>query len=164
MFAEVLLSLWEPSSSLMPFLRYNWRLSRAGQREAAVMGIDFTLEKKPDYLLVTCRGRFAGEGLLDVHREALDMAYRENLRAVLVDTTGLEKRAPTTMTRFGFGKAIAALQQSHSRRISIAFVGAEPLIDPRRLGETAAVNRGGGVRVFESIEAAETWIRTLPAR
>jgi len=125
------------------------------------MGIDFALEKKPGYLLVTCRGPFAGEGLLAVHREALDVAEKEGLRAILVDATGLEPYEPTSMARFGLGKATAAHQQSQSRRIPIAFVGTEPLIDPGRLGETAAVNRGGAGKVFESVEDAEAWIRSL---
>ena len=126
------------------------------------MGIDVTMEVKSGYLLVSCHGEFAGSGLLEIHRQALDRAKQEGLRAILVDATRLEQRvAPTTIARFGLGKALAALQRDRGSWIPVAFVGKEPLIDPQRLGETAAINRGGRARVFDSVEDAEDWIRAL---
>ena len=123
------------------------------------MAIDFKMEKKGDYLLVTCRGPFMGKGLMDVHQQALDYAVTEGLRAILVDATGLHGRSPTTMDRFGFGEAIAELQRRSRTAIWIAFVGKEPIVDPDRFGETVAVNRGGLARVFEDTDEAAAWIR-----
>jgi hypothetical protein len=123
------------------------------------MAIDFKMEKKGDYLLVTCEGPFMGKGLEDVHQQALDYAIAEGLRAILVDTTGLHGYSPTTMERFGFGKAIAEMQRRSRSAIWIAFVGREPIVDSERFGESVVVNRGGFAKVFEDTDEAAAWIR-----
>ena len=123
------------------------------------MTIGFKMEKKDGYLLVTCQGPYAGEGLRDVHQQALDYAIAEGLGAILVDTTGLQGHSPTRMDRFSFGKAIAEMQRRTSTNVWIAFVGLEPIVDPDRFGETVAVNRGGLARVFEDTDEAAAWIR-----
>ncbi len=123
------------------------------------MAIDFKMEKKGDYLLVTCQGSFMGKGLMDVHQQALDYAVTEGLRAILVDATGLHGYSPTTMDRFGLGEAIAGMQRSTRTAVWIAFVGKEPIVDPDRFGETVALNRGGLAKVFEDTDEAAAWIR-----
>jgi hypothetical protein len=122
------------------------------------MPVDFKMKKKGDYLLVTCQGAYDGTGLKDVHQKALDCAVKEDLRAILVDTTGLHGHAPTAMERFDFGAAIADMQRRNRSAIWIAFVGKEPLVDPGRFGETVAVNRGGFAKVFEDVDEAAAWI------
>jgi len=123
------------------------------------MTIDFKMEKKDGYLLVTCQGPYAGEGLRDVHQQALDFAIAEGLGAILVDTTGLHGHSPTRMDRFGFGEAIAEMQRRSRSSVWIAFVGKAPIVDPGRFGETVAVNRGGLAKVFEDTDEAVAWIR-----
>jgi len=123
------------------------------------MPIDFKMQKKGDYLLVTCQGRYEGTGVLDVHQQALDHAIEEGLRAILVDTTGLHGHSPTTMDRFGFGEAIAEMQRRGRTTVWIAFVGRKPIVDPDRFGETVAVNRGAFAKVFENTDEAVAWIR-----
>jgi len=39
-----------------------------------------------------------------------------------------------------------------------AYVLVEPLLDPNRFGETAAVNRGMQVRAFDDMKQAEWWL------
>ena len=77
------------------------RPEKTAQNAPQGMPIDFKMEKTGDYLLVTCNGHYEGTGLRDVHRQALDHAIEEGLRAILVDTTGLHGHSPTTMDRFG---------------------------------------------------------------
>jgi len=43
-----------------------------------------------------------------------------------------------------------------------AYVMNEPLRDPRRYGETVAVNRGMTVKTFETIEEAFKWLELTP--
>jgi hypothetical protein len=43
--------------------------------------------------------------------------------------------------------------------VPFAIVGMEPLIEPERLGEIVARNRGMNVRAFTDYEAARTWLR-----
>jgi len=126
------------------------------------MGIGVTMEAKSGYLLMTCHGPFAGSGLFEILRQTLDRAELEGLRAILIDATSLQLKVQlTTIARFGLGKALAALQRDRGSWLPVAFVGKEPLIDPQRLDETAAINRVGRARVFDSVEDAEDWIRTL---
>ena len=123
------------------------------------MAIDFKMEKKGDYLLVTCQGPYTGKGIIAVQQHAIDYAGAEGLRAILMDATGLHGYSPTAMERFGFAEAVAELQRSRGGNIWIAFVGKEPLVDPGRFGETVAVNRGAALKVFEDPGEAADWIR-----
>ena len=126
------------------------------------MAIDFQIENKGHYLLVTCHGPFEGTGLLAVHEKALRQAVDEGASAILVDTTALEPHAPSTWTRFSFAAAVAQLQKDAETRVHVAFVGKPPLVDPRRFGETVALNRGASAAVFECTDDAASWIDTLP--
>ena len=123
------------------------------------MAIDFKMEKKGDYLLVTCQGPYTGKGIIAVQQHAIDYAGAEGLRAILMDATGLHGYSPTAMERFGFAEAVAELQRSRGDNIWIAFVGKEPMVDPGRFGETVAVNRGAALKVFEDSGEAADWIR-----
>ena len=125
------------------------------------MAIDYRIENRGRYLLVTCTGAFAGAGLLDVHAQAFAQAAAEGSMAILVDTTGLEAFAPTPLARFDFAAALAKLQREQGQRIHVAFVGKPPIVDPDRFGETVALNRGASCGVFESITDAERWIDEL---
>jgi hypothetical protein len=122
------------------------------------MNFEFSMKKKDNYLLVTCNGPFDVERLKDVHQRALDYALEEKLRAILVDATGLRGHNPSIMERFDFGETIASLQRRENSRICIAFIGKEPVVDPRRFGETVVLNRGGCGKVFEDSSEALSWI------
>jgi len=123
------------------------------------MPIDFRMEKKGNYLLVTCQGHFEGKEAMGIHQQALDYAIAEGLPAILVDATGLHGRSPTTMDRFGFGEGIAELQRRSRAAVWLALVGKEPIVNPGRFAETVAVNRGGFMKVFEDTDEVAAWIR-----
>jgi hypothetical protein len=59
------------------------------------------------------------------------------------------------MDRYDLGVGGASL----GIRVPFAVVGREPLIEPERLGEIVARNRGMNVRAFTDYEAARTWLR-----
>ncbi len=56
--------------------------------------------------------------------------------------------------RFDYASLIAY----HFRGLKIAFVAKRPLLDPGLFGETVAVNRGGDIRVVETLEEACEWL------
>ena len=78
--------------------------------------------------------------------------------AVLMDARGLRAQMDD-LDRHELG--VTAAQP----RIAppIAFVATEEFVDPRRLGELAARNRGANIRVFTDIDAAREWLTAASA-
>ena len=70
------------------------------------------------------------------------------------------------MERFYYGEFAAKetmrLVKEHGIFPRFAYVMNEPLRDPRRHGETDAVNRGMDVKTFEIPEEAFEWLERAP--
>jgi len=69
-----------------------------------------------------------------------------------------------TLDRFQYGEFIAAQARSLPARGVLpmprfAYVLAADVIDPQRVGETAAVNRGMLTRAFTDLDEALNWLR-----
>lgn len=66
---------------------------------------------------------------------------------------------PTTIQRFYYGVFAAEetirLVQNVPR---FAYILKEPVLDPRRIGETVALNRGMKVKTFTDSDAALNWL------
>ena len=74
--------------------------------------------------------------------------------ALLVDTLEMFG-AIEDLDRYRF--AMAAVEQAITA--PIAFLGKEPILDPRRFAEVVARNRGVNVRAFTSEPEARVWLR-----
>ena len=120
--------------------------------------IEFQVERRASYAYVRCRGTYSLEALLHVNEAALDAAAHESLKAALVDLRDVGGGPPTTLERYEFGVHMAKLQSDPGRRLLLAVVGHEPMVDPRRFGEIVARNRGAVGRVFTDIDEASAWI------
>jgi hypothetical protein len=59
-------------------------------------------------------------------------------------------------------KEIMRLVREHGLFPRFAFVIHQPLCDPRRFGETVAVNRGMNIKTFETSEEAFEWLEHTP--
>ncbi|MHC5053180.1 MAG: hypothetical protein ACYTKD_00510 [Planctomycetota bacterium] len=95
--------------------------------------------------------------------EVLDAEAEYGISKVLIDCRTVEGGI-TTLERFYY--ATFASDEHLYRRLSgelppcaFAFVGTEPLIDPRRFGETVMVNRGVRAKVTVDFGEAEEWLR-----
>jgi hypothetical protein len=81
----------------------------------------------------------------------------EHVRApaagVLVDARGIRVQMGD-LDRYELGVSAAQPRQLPP----IAFVAPAEIVDPRRLGELAARNRGANLRVFTDIGAAREWL------
>jgi hypothetical protein len=70
----------------------------------------------------------------------------------------------STMERFLYGAFVAHAVDTHRRThgtfpaLQFAYVLHEPVLDPKRFGETVAVNRGMWVHVFDNPEDACVWL------
>ncbi len=67
---------------------------------------------------------------------------------------------PKLMERFYYGEFAAetVMAQGISASRQFAFVLKEPVLDPRRFGETVAVNRGMNAKAFETRKDALHWL------
>ena len=88
---------------------------------------------------------------------------RYKIERVLVDGREVTGE-PTIIQRFLYGEftanAVARYVREHrvAREPQFAFVLQEPVLDPRRFGETVAVNRGMWVKAFDNFEEALSWL------
>ena len=69
----------------------------------------------------------------------------------------------TTLERWDYGVYMARLHLDHvigegQSPLQFAYVGRYPLLDPKRLGETVAINRGLTVKVTEDFHEAMSWL------
>jgi hypothetical protein len=111
-------------------------------------------EHTPDWLLVRMRGTMNAAWFVALIGRVAQAARDGPTAAILVD--GREMVGSLSdMDRYDIGVA-AALQRFG---VPVAVVGTEPLIDPGRLGEIVARNRGVNVRAFTDYDAACAWLR-----
>ena len=97
--------------------------------------------------------------LLDV----LHVVEELRLRKILFDGRQVTGN-PAIIERFYYGEFVADEVQKLLARgwqgepPQFAYVLREPILDPLRLGETVAVNRGVNIRAFEDRDAAIVWL------
>ena len=94
----------------------------------------------------------------------LEAVARYKAEKVLLDGRTLTGK-PEDLERFFYGefaaKAAIRLLKDHGIAAKFAYVLSVPIRDPRRLGETVAVNRGMNVKVFEAPEDALKWLTSI---
>lgn len=132
------------------------------------MGMILEIRAEPGLLYVEVAGDFSLEEAERTFREILEAVARHRVEKVLFDGRRLIGN-PTTMERFYYGafvaKSVARLGDSGvSPATQFAYVLTEPILDPRRFGETVAVNRGMFVKAFDNLEDALGWLRIAPAK
>ena len=118
-------------------------------------------------LHVVVKGRFTLASAQRSFVDVLDTAVQHRVVLILLDgrkVTG----APSTIDRFFYAKfaalSVALRKDRHGHpRLKFAYVLQVPVLDPKRFGETVALNRGMDLRVFETVAAARAWLRLPPA-
>ena len=123
------------------------------------------LEMRPEMgrLNVTAKGNFSLKEAERTFVEMIQAVARHKVSKVLVD--GREVVGdPETMERFYYGEFAARTVWDFAERKEIpllprfAYVLKEPVLDPKRFGETVAVNRGMRVKCFEEVGEAVEWL------
>jgi hypothetical protein len=119
-------------------------------------------------LCVIVTGEFSLEESKRNFLEMLDAVAEHKTKKVLLDGREL-KGDPSAFHRFLYGEFAAhavvryVLERRVPRALQFAYVLHEPVLDPQRLGETVAVNRGMRVKAFDNLEDALGWLRLAPA-
>ena len=112
---------------------------------------------------VEVRGQFSLEEARRTFLETLDSVGQHRAGKVLIDGSGL-KGEPEVLERFFYGQ-FAAMESARAAREQdmprpwFAYVLEEPVLDPRRLGENVASNRGMIVKAFNNREEALKWLQ-----
>jgi len=127
--------------------------SLAGRRLA------ISIHPERSYLRVIVTGDYDFGDARRLYREAFQAAARHERKKILLDLRGVEG-APTTVDRFEIGELHASLKAElfGSMDFQIATVGNIPLIDPRRMGELVARNRGINAKVVTNLQEALAWL------
>jgi len=118
------------------------------------------------FLRVGAVGEFSLEEARRTFLEMLETVAQHKVEKVLFDGRGLVGE-PRTIERFYYGQfAARAVAESiergrFSRSPQFAYVLEEPVLDPQRLGENVAVNRGMFVKAFDNLPDALGWLGIL---
>jgi hypothetical protein len=132
------------------------------------MGISLRICAGSGLLRVIASGEFSLEEAERAFLEMLDAVARYKTEKVLFDGRELTGD-PNTIQRFFYGEFVAHAvaryirERSAPRASQFAYLLQEPVLDPQRLGETVAVNRGMWVKAFDNLEDALGWLRLAPA-
>ena len=120
------------------------------------------IQPKSDLLNVVLTGKFSLEAAQRTFLEILEAVALHKSRKVLIDGRTLVGN-PEFIERFYYGQFAAEMVMSFADRgvaasTPFAYVLNEPVRDPKRLGETVAVNRCMNVKGFENPEDALGWL------
>jgi hypothetical protein len=126
------------------------------------MALDYKIETQPGHLRLTCRGRYEPSLNDEFSDQVLGACEKYRPSKMLIDTLQVEGEM-STMDRYNLATLSAKkyLEAKLAGKIPgcrFAFVGSNPLVDPKRFGETVAVNRGINLRVFTEMKEALAWL------
>jgi hypothetical protein len=113
-------------------------------------------------LLATYRGTFDLREAKKTFLQILDALEQRNVRKVVVDGRALTGQLSPS-ERFAYGEFVAKEVNAQRSRIAghapqFAYVLNPPVLDPERLGENVAVNRGMHVKAFDNLDDALDWL------
>lgn len=111
-------------------------------------------ESGPDGLVVRLRGTTNFAWFKAQMLQAIAVVRATAPRSVLIDFRDLTMPL-TDFDRYDLG----VMAVGPGLAMPIATVGSAATIDPKRLGEMVARNRGGNVRVFTDYDEARAWLR-----
>ncbi len=131
------------------------------------MGLDYKIEPQIGYLLMTCEGYFEPSLIGQFSDQVIEACKKYQPSNFLVDFRKVEGEM-STMDRYNL--SVTASKKYIDEKLTgkipscrFAFVGNHPLVDPKRFGETVAVNRGLNVKAFTDIKEALAWLEVKPA-
>ena len=114
-------------------------------------------------LHVRATGEFTLASARSTFLEVVDALVKLQVEKVLFDGRALGGE-PTFIERFYYGEFAAdtvlhaQAKLTHGRSPQFAYLLVDPVLDPQRLGETVAINRGMNVKAFDSVHDAAEWL------
>ena len=131
------------------------------------MSMMLKISPESGFLRASVTGKFSLAEAKRTFIEIIEAVAQSKVRKVLIDGRGLTGN-PEIMQRFYYAAFAAETvgeftARGVSRTTRFAYVLEEPVLDPKRFGETVAVNRGMHVKAFENKDHALAWLEISPA-
>src|SRR5215469_12068451 len=120
------------------------------------------IQHKSDILNAVLTGTFSLDEAKRTFLEILDAVALQKSKGILIDGRTLVGKTEV-IERFFYGQFTAEMVISYEDRgvsagTPFAYVLKEPVLDPKRFGETVAVNRCMIVKAFENLDEALKWL------
>ncbi len=130
------------------------------------MGIEYKLVAKKDYLHLICKGPYNPSEIPALVHQVIEACEKSKPSNFLLDFLSVQGEL-STMDRFLLSsnfalKYLSGRMTGKFPSCVFAVVGTPPLLDPKKFGETVAVNRGVHVRNFGEIREALDWLGVEP--
>lgn len=130
------------------------------------MGMDLKVFAEDGWIRAVATGEFSLQEAERTFIELMERVVRHKVEKVLVDGRGL-KGDPSVIERFFYGGFTADTVEAHVldhkiRDAKFAYILLEPVLDPYRLGESVAINRGMQVKAFDDAGQAVQWLGLKP--
>jgi hypothetical protein len=126
------------------------------------MVLEYKVEPKNGYLLMTCTGTYEPSAAGEFTDQIVEACKIHRPAKFLIDLRQVEGDM-TTMNRFELSvlaaaKYFANILTGQISKCRYAIVGNHPLVDPHKFEETVATNRGINVRTFTELKNACNWL------
>lgn len=126
------------------------------------MELAFSTHAEKGMLLATYTGEFRLPQAQETFLQILEALEQRKVRKVVVDGRALTGQLSPS-ERFAYGEFVAKEVNAQRSRIAghapqFAYVLNPPVLDPERLGENVAVNRGMHVKAFDNLDDALDWL------
>ena len=124
--------------------------------------MELTTKSTPDYLQAVASGEFVLRNAEKQFMDLLDRVVDTRADRVLLDGRGVTGDLDV-LDRYIYGEFVAqAATRLPKNEVPIppkfAYVLTHPVLDPDRLGETVARNRGMSLRAFDNKDEALEWL------
>ncbi len=131
------------------------------------MAMNLQVFVESDRIRAVVTGEFSLEDAKRTFLELMDVVVRHKMEKVLIDGRDLKGNL-TVMERFYFGGFTADTVDANVldgkvHNPQFAYILSEPVIDPYRLGESVAMNRGMRIKMFEDADKAIQWLGLAPS-
>ncbi len=125
------------------------------------MPYSLSLEPRPGYLHAQVTGSNEAQTVLDYTAEIHQACVEHGLRAVLIEEN---LSGPSIRLSAVLGIIMQRAPDAAKLLKRIALIDHNPEHDPSRMefAEDVAANRGVNLRLFNSVAAAEQWLREAP--
>ena len=121
------------------------------------MGLTLSIRADEGLLYATYSGAFSLAEAKSTFVQIIEAVYRNKIQKVVVDGRKITGE-PSMMERFLYGEFAAKLCRTMRHVPQFAYILIPPVLDPKRLGETVAVNRGMFVKAFDNLHDGLKWL------
>jgi hypothetical protein len=130
------------------------------------MALTTKIELRKEYLYALLEGEFDFQSALASTDLILEACIQHQSNKILADFRSVIGRMNDNerihYAELSHEKYRNFLEKGHIKNCRFAWLGKVPLVDPKRLGEAVALNRGMIIRVTTELDQAFVWLGVQP--